>query len=36
MKINCKYKYFSDLGAQIDGFIAVVAHTLIVGSSTVS
>ena len=26
---------FRDLGAQIDGFIAVVAHTLIVGASQV-
>jgi methionine aminopeptidase len=27
--------YFRDLGAQIDGFIAVVAHTLVVGASEV-
>lgn len=27
--------YFRDLGAQIDGFIAVAAHTVVVGASTV-
>ena len=27
--------YFSDLGAHIDGFIAVVAHTLVIGASKV-
>lgn len=26
----------SDLGAQIDGYIAVIAHTLVVGASKVS
>lgn len=28
--------FFRDLGAHIDGFIAVVAHTLIIGASDVS
>lgn len=27
---------FSDLGAQIDGFIAVVAHTIVVGAASES
>ena len=27
--------YFRDLGAHIDGFIAVVAHTFVVGASKV-
>jgi len=27
--------YFSDLGVHIDGFIAVAAHTVVVGASTV-
>ena len=27
---------YSDLGAHIDGFIAVVAHTLVIGASAVS
>jgi len=25
---------YSDLGAHVDGFIAVVAHTIVIGSST--
>lgn len=28
--------YFSDLGAHIDGFIAVVAHTVVVGGGEVT
>ena len=27
---------FSDLGAQIDGFVAVVAHTFVIGASKVA
>lgn len=29
-----KWLFFSDLGAHIDGFIAVVAHTIVVGASS--
>lgn len=29
---NITASYFSDMGAHIDGFIAVVAHTLVVGN----
>lgn len=28
-----KLLFFSDLGAHVDGFIAVVAHTVIIGAS---
>ena len=33
--LNCCV-YFRDLGAHIDGFIGVVAHTHVVGASKVS
>ena len=28
--------YFSDLGCHVDGFIAVAAHTIVVGASKVN
>ena len=37
--IDCNifiYYFYRDLGAQIDGYIAVIAHTLVVGASKVS
>jgi methionine aminopeptidase len=34
--IVCFLLFVSDLGAQVDGYIAVIAHTLVVGATKVS
>ena len=34
MSINLHLCNYRDLGAHVDGFIAVVAHTIVIGSSS--
>ena len=36
LKCNFIFYFFSDLGAHVDGFIAAVAHTVIVGSNKIT